>query len=281
MMNKCILCGCAEWETLFEGVVKCQHCGHVAADLSMNEDQVHGLYNKSYFFGGEYADYIKEKKSLQKNFRLRMKGLKSFLDPVRHKRLIEIGCAYGYFLDIARSYFCNVQGIDITEEGIFHAREHLGLDVIHGDFLKHDFGNQKFDVVCLWDTIEHLHNPMLYLEKISRHVDRGSLLALTTGDIGSINARLRKEKWRLFHPPTHLHYFNKKTLGEILNHHGFEIVYHKYCGSYRSFENMAYNVLVLRGKGPVLYSLLHKARFTGFHIYLNLRDIMYVIARKR
>ena len=280
-MNKCILCGCTEWEMLFEGVVKCPHCGYVAADLSMNEDQVHGLYNRSYFFGGEYADYIKEKKSLQKNFRLRMKALKNFLDPLRHRRLFEIGCAYGFFLDIARGHFDDVQGIDITEEGIHHARKRLGLDVTHGDFIKHDFGGRKFDVVCLWDTVEHLHNPVLYLEKISKHVDRGGLIALTTGDIGSINARLRKEKWRLFHPPTHLHYFSKKTIGEMLNHHGFEILYHKYCGSYRSFENMAYNVLVLRQKGSALYSLLRKARVTGFHIYLNLYDIMYVIARKR
>ena len=50
---------------------------------------------------------------------------------------------------------------------------------------------------------------------------RAAPLALTTGDIGSVNARLRGHKWRMIHPPTHLHYFSAETMKALLDRHGF------------------------------------------------------------
>jgi hypothetical protein len=109
----------------------------------------------------------------------------------------------------------------------------------------------------------------------------GALVAITTGDIDSLNARLRKAHWRLIHPPTHLHYFSKKTLTRLLNNYGFDVIYMRYCGFYRSFDNAAYNILVLRYKKPGLYKLLKKTGLTRFDFYLDLHDIVYVIGRKR
>ena len=58
------------------------------------------------------------------------------------------------------------------------------------------------DVVCLWDTIEHLKNPDLYIEKVADNYDRGGMIAITTGDIGSLVARLRGSEVET-DPPTH------------------------------------------------------------------------------
>jgi 2-polyprenyl-3-methyl-5-hydroxy-6-metoxy-1,4-benzoquinol methylase len=261
--------------------LKCQQCGHVVADLLLSDQELFELYKKDYFFGDEYSDYVADKKIIQKNFKLRLKTLKTFIKPTVHSKLLEIGCAYGFFLDIAQNRFNQVQGIDITADGIRYAREVLKLDVLQGDLLKHDFGAQKFDVVCMWDTIEHLRQPEQYIEKISKSMESGALLAITTGDIGSLNARLRQEKWRLIHPPTHIHYFSKQSLANMLNNYGFDVVYNQYCGFYRSIDNIAYNIFVLRHKQPKLYKLLKSLRLTELDFYLNLYDIMYLIARKR
>lgn len=279
--NTCIVCGGHRMKTYYNSILRCHDCGYVVADMDVCEKKLFELYSRDYFFGGEYSDYIRDKKVLQKNFALRFKVLRKFLDPARHKHLLEIGCAYGFFLDTVRNSFETVLGVDITEEGVRYAREQLHLDVIQGDFLKYDFGDQRFDVVCLWDTIEHLSNPHLYLDKISRHTKGGSLLAMTTGDIESLNARLRKDRWRLMHPPTHIHYFSKRTLTKLLDRYGFDVIYNRYCGFYRSLDNIAYNILVLRKKWQKLYALLRKVRLTEFNLYLNLYDIMYLIARKR
>lgn len=280
-MSECIVCSSNLSQPLYRGIDKCSNCGHVFADLSLSSEKLFEIYQKSYFFGDEYSDYVSDKRVVQKNFQLRLKTLTKFLKPERHRSLFEIGCAYGFFLELAQSRFAQVQGIDITEDGIRYAKQQLNLDVIQADFLDYDLSDRTIDVACMWDTIEHLANPHLYIEKLSKHMEKGALLAITTGDIESFNARTRKEQWRLIHPPTHIHYFSQKSLAQLLNNYGYEVIYSRYCGFYRSLDNVAYNILVLRWKQPKLYKILEKIGILKLDFYLNLYDIMYVIARKR
>ena len=57
-------------------------------------------------------------------------------------------------------------GIDVSKDGIDYSREKLNLETYNGDLLEYDFRDKEFDVACMWDTIEHLSHPHLYLEKI-------------------------------------------------------------------------------------------------------------------
>lgn len=249
--------------------------------MRMTDEELFDLYNEEFFTGAEFGDYAADERYFRKNFRLRFRELRKFLDPARHQRLLEIGSAYGFFLDEVRDEFESVQGIDITEAGVAHARERFKLNVVQNDFLAHDYGAERFDVVCMWDTIEHLRAPHLYVEKAARLMDSGGLLAITTADVDSFNARLRKKKWRMIHPPTHLHYFSAATLGRLLKRYGFEVIYNRYCGYYRSIGNVAYNIFVLRQQRPETFKQLERTGLTKLGFYLNLYDIMYVIARRR
>lgn len=249
--------------------------------MRLTDEELCDLYNEQFFTGAEFSDYTGDERHFRKNFQSRLRKLKKFCDPDRHRRLLEIGSAYGFFLDEARKEFESVQGIDITREGVRHARDELGLEVVQADFLAHDYERQHFDVVCMWDTIEHLRAPHLYVEKIADHTAPGALLTITTADADSFNARLRGARWRMIHPPTHLHYFSRRTLALLLERCGFELIYNRYCGFYRSLGNVAYNILVLRQKRPRVYRALEKTGLTGLGFYLNLYDIMYVIARRR
>ncbi len=280
-MSKCIVCNSNAIERLYTGLLKCRDCGHSFADLLMTDKELFSFYNKKYFFGNEYSNYPADKEIIQKNFKSRLGVIRKYITSSRHHNVFEIGCAYGFFLDIARDVFDTVKGIDVTEDGIDFARKQLNLDVIQADFLEYHFGEQKFDVVCMWDTIEHLRSPHLFLNKIGTHMDRGGLLALTTGDMGSLIARIRKDKWRFIKPPEHLHYFSQKTLKKMLNNYGFDILYNRYCGNYLSFENIFYKLLVLNNRSPLLYNLMRKVRLNKLYLYLKLFDTMYVIARKR
>jgi len=280
-MHSCIVCKSDNIGILYAGLFKCEECGHVFAALDMDNKSVGELYGKSYFFGEEYKDYVADKEVLARNFAMRFDTLKKYLSPEQHQRLLEIGSAYGFFLNFIRNSFTASLGIDVAEEGVRYAREQLHLNVVHGDFLQFDFADQEFDVVCLWDTIEHLCDPQLYIEKISRLTRSGSLIAITTGDISSIIASLKREKWRLIHPPTHIHYFSKESLTRLLNSYGFDVVYNKYCGFFRSNDNILHNVFVIRKKKDWIYRSLKRMRLTRGTFYLNLYDIMYVIARRR
>jgi SAM-dependent methyltransferase len=280
--TRCIVCGNTQAPApLYRGIVRCTACGYVSADMRLTDEELFALYNEGFFSGAEFSDYAADEKFFRKNFRLRLRALKKFLDPARHRRLLEIGSAYGFFLDEVRREFAHIEGIDITTEGVAHARARFKLDVVQGDFLAHDYGARRFDVVCMWDTIEHLRAPHLYVEKIARLTEPGALFCITTADADSLNARLRGERWRMIHPPTHLHYFSARTLARLLARYDFEVVYNRYCGFYRSLGNVAYNILVLRQQRPRLYRALARTGLTKLGFYLNLYDIMYVIARRR
>src|SRR4029079_10696820 len=134
------------------------------ADVNLTDEQFFAIYRNNYFFGEEYSNYPADRNVLQRNFILRWNKLQTFVNPEQHQSLVEIGCAYGFFLDLVRGEFRTLKGFDVNEEGIRYAKEELKLDVVCGDLLKTDVDGMQFDVACLWDTIEHLRAPHLYLE---------------------------------------------------------------------------------------------------------------------
>lgn len=280
-MPECIICNNSKHSYLYKGIVRCSSCGHVFANMNLTDEELQNIYRKNYFFGEEYSNYIADKKSIQKNFQRRIEVLQEFIDIERHNRLLEIGCAYGFFLELAKRIFKVAIGLDISEDSIRYARNVLGVDAYQSDFLNHDFSGQMFDVVCMWDTIEHIRDPHLYIEKLSFMIPKDGLLALTTGDIDSLMARIQRDRWRMIHPPTHIHYFSRRTISLLLNKYGFEPIQNRYCGFFRSIDNVAYNLFVLRQKRPKLYKIIQRSGFGRIDFYLNLYDIMFVIARKR
>lgn len=280
--SNCIVCGIVgKAASLYPGILRCSACGYIYADWRLTDQELVALYNEQFFTGAEFSDYAGDERFFRKNFRLRIGTLKRFLEPSRHRTLLEIGSAYGFFLDEVRDHLQSVEGIDITDAGVQYARERFGLNVVQADFLSHDYRDQKFDVICMWDTIEHLRSPHEYVEKIARHSESGALLAITTADADSLNARLRGRHWRMIHPPTHLHYFSARTLKRLLDRHGFDVIYNRYCGFYRSVGNVLYNILVLRHQKPKLFRPIERNGVANLGFYLNLYDIMFVIARRR
>jgi SAM-dependent methyltransferase len=259
---------------------RCANCGHVFVDHGLGPADFEALYAKGYFFGEEYVDYVADQAVLQRNFAARLEVLRRFLPARRPASLLEIGCAYGWFLELVKNEFSPCRGIDITADGVATARAR-GLDAVQGDALTTDLGSEPYDAVCLWDTIEHLPNPERYLERARALTRPGSVIAITTGDIGSLMARLRGRRWRLIHPPTHLHYFTRPSIEAMLRRNGFEVVHLEACGFYRSAQNMSHNLLKLRSKRLArVHDWLMGRGLGRAMIYLNLFDIMYVVARR-
>jgi 2-polyprenyl-3-methyl-5-hydroxy-6-metoxy-1,4-benzoquinol methylase len=249
------------------------------ANVDLSRDELETLYTSKYFAGEEYKDYVAERRLIEKHFRIRLKTLLRYVPGSQGKSVFEIGSAYGFFLSVAKEHFRSAAGIDISRDAATYAVETLKLDVSIGDFSDYSFRQQP-DVVCLWDTIEHLQRPDLYVEKVARHLRPGGIVAITTGDIGSPVARWRGARWRQIHPPTHLHYFSKSTLTRLLQNHGFRIRYCGYEGMFRNVDSMAYMILVLRNQQPRLYEAIKKTGLLSWDLYLNLYDIMYLIAEK-
>ena len=272
---KCRLCDSREKPTpLFAGIVKCPGCG---LDYFPDNADTSALYQRDYFHGAEYQSYSEEKEILQRNFKPRLADI---LQKHSSGKLLELGCACGFFLDLAKKHF-QVKGVDITVEGTESARKNFGVEAICADFATLPDEKETYDVVCLWDTIEHLPEPFLYLKKAAGWLKPGGHLWLTTGDMGSVIAKARGEKWRQIHPPTHLYYFDRHSIEKALNSAGLKLEKFEHVGQYRSLKTMAYVLFVLRSpRLKWLYNLITLGGRFDLPIYLNTYDIMQVTAVK-
>lgn len=282
---RCLVCeGALVDAPKLPGLLECAECRFVTADAQLSDEELASLYAEDYFHGDEYADYVSEGPELRANFLRRMDVLLELQPEAERNRLYEVGAAYGFFLDEARAKYRSVSGIDISEDAAAFARETVGVDVVAGDYLEVAF-DEPLDILCMWDTVEHLAHPGEFLLKAGRDVRPGGLVAVTTGDIDSLNARFRGRRWRMIHPPTHLHYFSRRTLTRLLDRAGFDVVHVETAGNARSIRGIAYAILVLRGKRQDLYDALTKLplanRLLDRSVSLDLKDIMFVVGRKR
>jgi SAM-dependent methyltransferase len=264
----CVVCGGTRRLPLYPdiSVFRCGDCGHVFFGDAGPAGGLARLYGERYFTRGEYFDYGGERKVHALNAARRLRTVRRF---AASGRLLEIGCAHGFFLDLARPGF-DVLGVEISEFAAGFARTAFGLDVRAGDFLDMDVGG-GWDAVCLYDCVEHLPRPDLVLLKAAALMPRGAHLFLTTGDLGALVPRLRGRKWRLMHPPTHLHFFSRKTLARLLDRCGFDVLSVAHPGTWRSAAIVAAQVLGAPGL----------ARWTPGRFWMNLGDIMEVVARRR
>jgi SAM-dependent methyltransferase len=274
----CLVCDGRLQPSTLPGLKRCLECGFVTADVSLDRAELVALYGRDYFHGSEYHDYVQERESLRLNFQGRLRTLEWLAGGLRGKTLLEIGCAYGFFLELAAEHGLDARGIDITPEGIRYARETLGVSAEQVDYLT--LSTPLVDLIAMWDTLEHLARPDLFVAKIANDLGPGGFVAITTGDIGSLNARLRGSRWRMIHPPTHLHYFSVATLSRLLARNGLEVVHVSHPGVSRKLHAILYLVAAQRLRAERLYQYGTRV-LPNVPISLNLYDIMFVVARKR
>jgi 2-polyprenyl-3-methyl-5-hydroxy-6-metoxy-1,4-benzoquinol methylase len=152
------------------------------ADLDAPGLDFKTIYSDRYFSGDEYVDYLRDQIVFEKQFRDRLRKIEKFRSS---GDLIEVGCAYGFFLAVAKEHF-RVRGYDISEGPVNHARSQLGVDAHCEDIVNVPLAAESVDVVVMWDTVEHLPRPDLTVDKIGYILRPGGYLFLTTGDIGSL-----------------------------------------------------------------------------------------------
>jgi len=144
---KCDICGNSVWKEKSELLMQCSDCGLIRAKMNPSASQLQEAYGHNYFFGGEYTNYLHDRVALEKNFTMRINNLRKYLNS--ESTLIEIGCSYGFFLNICKKFIKKCIGYDIAKEGIEYASKEFGLEVYCDSFL--NYQGEKVDLVCLWD----------------------------------------------------------------------------------------------------------------------------------
>jgi SAM-dependent methyltransferase len=281
--DPCAICGGTAFDAPVLGpLARCRACSYVFLPRTPDlPKQIEALYAGDYFTGAEFGDYASQRRTFARNFQAYLKRMRRA--GAASGRLLEVGCAYGFFLEQAQASF-EATGIDVNEPAIAAARA-IGARAEFAEFLTYRV-DRLFDVVCMWDTIEHLLDPRAYLERAHAVLEDGGWLFLTTGDIGSLMARVRGAGWRMIHPPSHLNYFSRPTMTRLLDSVGFDVLPIRSVGTHRDVLNVLHllglfskRALVRRVSGTLERALTGRMPNLGF--YLNLHDIMFVSARKR
>jgi SAM-dependent methyltransferase len=267
-------------------LVKCMNCGLVVAKEIPTFEALTKLYEQEYFFGMEYSDYQADRKALEKNFRQRIKHLQEYLH--KDSSVVEVGCAYGYFLNMIKDKVSWHKGYDVSTDGVDYARQELGVNAHAEDFLAdNEVKPGSVDLVCMWDVVEHLGEPHRHMEKAAKALKPGGALCITTGDVSSYVAQRRGLDWRMIHPPTHIYYFNVESLKRILSRYGLEVTSVRYRPTYRNTGSVINQLIVNRKakeRSPLFFQAGHaiakRTKLDRVNFPLNLYDVMEVTAVK-
>lgn len=131
----------------------------------------------------------------------------------RPRHLLDVGCASGVFLSKALDTGWQVFGIEPSEVLYREALERIGSRgvVVSEIFENMDFGELRFDAITLWDVLEHVVDPLNFMQRCHDLLKPGGYLFLNVPDIDSFEARFLGTRWPLL-LPEHLNYFNRRSL---------------------------------------------------------------------
>jgi SAM-dependent methyltransferase len=232
--TNCNMCGSNHTELAMIGVdrlhglngtfrlVRCRQCGLFYLNPRPEPDELHNYYPTDYI---PYTTAIEDEtsffKRLDRRYGLykRCRVIVSCFD--RPGRLLDVGCATGVFLHGMRRRGWETYGVDISSKATEYAKERFGLDVFTGTVAEAAFANNFFDVVTLWDVLEHVYDPRGTLLEISRILRPGGLLVLSLPSLESFEASLFGSNWIGWDMPRHLHLFPQPVLDRLLAETGF------------------------------------------------------------
>lgn len=206
-------------------ISRCGNCGLVyAGPLRAKKEMAWLRYNPDYFWqdylpaigapNGQYDMDIFDQRYSQYIRHLSVFQEKS--------TLLEVGCGAGFFLKSAqRAGWGTVTGLEVSEAAAEFGRDHLGLDVRHSTLEDADIPADTYDVVAMFDSIEHLLDPTLTLEHAFAALRPGGAIMVTTPNFRCISRHALQGFWASLNPIEHLYYFTEKSLGEMLQKVGF------------------------------------------------------------
>lgn len=267
------------------GLVQCQNCGFVFVSPRPAAEELYALYSETYFHNNDsgvvgYSDYIKDEVNIRKTARRRLQHLEQFIQP---GKLLDVGCATGFFIDEAQKRGWSVEGLDVSSFGVEYARSHFDLNAHQGALTSLGLEAENYDLVTMWDVIEHVPDPTAYINEAARLLRRGGVISLATPDVDSLPARLAGRRWVGFKlSEEHVYYFSVKTLSQMLERAGFEVVNVRHIGKYVPLS-------LFRDRLGMYFPWLAKLLALGENVlglsewalYINPYDIVQVTARKR
>jgi 2-polyprenyl-3-methyl-5-hydroxy-6-metoxy-1,4-benzoquinol methylase/spore coat polysaccharide biosynthesis predicted glycosyltransferase SpsG len=239
----CPACGCRErlalWRSPSRSYFRCPSCGMLY--LTRFGSKRSAPYTKDYFFE-EYRrqygrSYLDDWSSLVAMAEGRLERIEALagaatgpagqtLGRTKGLSLLDVGCAYGPFMEAARGHGHEAYGIDISVDAARYVRDKLGLPATVGDFSDSTVVESlsgPFDALSMWYVIEHFDNVDAVLRNASALLRSGGILALSTPSGEGVSARLSRNSFFQSSPEDHFTIWEPSRVRNILAAHGFKL----------------------------------------------------------
>lgn len=267
---RCNLCGADDFEILFEAVkkeeipgaeelsekyragsteqineqvVKCRRCGLVYINPRFPQEMIIGGYEMAVD-----EAYVSQGEARMNTFKRSLGMIEKFA-PGKGS-ILDVGAAAGFFLKVAKDAGWDAKGVEPSDWLAEYGRREFGLDIRSGTLRGAAYPDASFDVVTMWDVLEHTADPAAEVAEVARILKPGGIFVINFPDFGSIWAKLFGRRWWWL-LSVHLYYFTPKTLSALLEKEGFETLsvkphFQRLKLSYLIFRFKVYSSLVYR-----------------------------------
>lgn len=235
----CPLCGNANCSPLVEApdrtpggsgmwfmVVQCHECGLCYTNPRPSQASM-GL-----FYRGDYAPHqvLDERRLKRSHWWHRLPLMRNRQDRLRRqmprhgeRRLLDFGCGSGSFLLRMRGQGWRVTGLDMSEAAVSRLRGDFGLHALCGSLPHPALEDGSFDVITMWQSLEHVHQPLEALLAAKQLLAPGGKLIAAVPNIDSLAFRMFGSAWNGLDLPRHLVHFTPHTLSLMLRRAGFRV----------------------------------------------------------
>lgn len=251
----CIICGSGREVRKFTysaaDFYECAECGLIRT-LPFPTSACIREHYRAKFESGNYKALLSNMEMYADIYKSYIKLLKTYFGPLQGKKILDVGCFTGDFLDLAQKDGAITWGIELQQEAFKIAcRKHPGR-IMNCDFDEVVF-NEKFDIVSMFGVIEHLTNPEVLLEKATGWLKGDGIVIIQTPNTGSVLANLLNKYWPPFVPVEHIHYFSERNITMLLEKYNFAVIKIK-----PHFKRLSvdYVYSMLRNFGPEFHALL-------------------------
>jgi len=245
---KCNLCNSDDANLLFtakdrnwctEGsfnLVKCNICGLVYINPRPTMQEMPKYYPKYYHAraSGIVEVTDEHKDEMYPILKDRARSISAFK---KNGRILDVGCGDGYFLNYMKDKGWETYGVEPEEVGSKYAKDVLKVNVFIGELKEACYPNKYFDVITLFEVLEHLHDPSANLSEIGRILKEDGLLVITVPNFTGFAYKIFKERRIAIDAPRHLYHFSQITLCKILEKMEFKVLKIRHTSGVRDYSD--------------------------------------------
>ena len=198
-------------------IVQCRQCGYVYANPRWDGEEILEAYTAV-----TDETYVQERAGRELTFQKHLRAMEKHVGMANGRSLLDVGAYIGVFVETAGAAGWQACGVE-PSEWASEVAQRQGLHVIHGTQDVPELAGKQFDVVTMWDVIEHVSSPSRELALAYDILKPGGVVAVHTMDVGSAFAKVMGRRWPWL-MDMHIHYFDRKSLPEMLEKLGYRVV---------------------------------------------------------